>query len=67
MRFLRGIFIAVLIFVATSVAAQNPPIIDMHLHAFAADENGPPPMSICLGDAFPARDAREEQQSSSIY
>jgi uncharacterized protein len=29
-------------------AAQHPPIIDMHLHAHAADANGPPPIALCL-------------------
>jgi predicted TIM-barrel fold metal-dependent hydrolase len=24
------------------------PVIDMHLHAFAADANGPPPMALCV-------------------
>jgi len=24
------------------------PLIDMHLHAFAADANGPPPMALCV-------------------
>lgn len=34
---------------ATPVVAQRAaPIIDMHLHAFAADANGPPPISLCL-------------------
>ena len=29
-------------------AAQRLPIIDMHLHAYAADENGPPPLGLCV-------------------
>src|SRR5689334_24857192 len=32
----------------------------MHLHAFAADDNGPPPMAICPGEPFPTRDAKED-------
>ena len=48
------------VFIAASAAAQTPPIIDMHLHADPADTNGPPPMAICPGEAFPTRDAREE-------
>jgi predicted TIM-barrel fold metal-dependent hydrolase len=26
---------------------SSAPIIDMHLHAYAADENGPPPLGLC--------------------
>lgn len=51
---------ALLLVFAATAAAQTPPIIDMHLHADAADENGPPPMAICPGEAFPTRDAKEE-------
>lgn len=29
-------------------AQQRLPIIDMHLHAMAADDNGPPPLAICV-------------------
>lgn len=29
-------------------AQQESPIIDMHLHALAADDNGPPPLAICV-------------------
>lgn len=29
-------------------AQERPPIIDMHLHATTADDNGPPPMAICV-------------------
>jgi hypothetical protein len=32
----------------TSWAQQRLPIIDMHLHAYAADENGPPPLGLCI-------------------
>lgn len=34
------------------------PIIDMHLHAYAADANGPPPLAICvpLVTQFPPQD-----------
>ncbi len=56
---MRAAFLVAL-FVATAAVAQTPPIIDMHLHADMADSNGPPPMAMCLGDAFPPRDAREE-------
>ena len=29
-------------------ALQRLPIIDMHLHAYPADENGPPPLGLCI-------------------
>ncbi len=34
-----------------SAADSPPPIIDMHLHANRADENGPPPTAVCPGIA----------------
>jgi predicted TIM-barrel fold metal-dependent hydrolase len=35
--------------VATAASAQRPlPVIDVHLHASAADENGPPPLAVCV-------------------
>jgi uncharacterized protein len=42
----------------TSLSAQERlPIIDMHLHALAADTHGPPPLAICTPvDAFPVWD-----------
>ena len=30
-----------------STAQERPPILDMHLHAYRADQMGPPPMAIC--------------------
>ncbi|HEX6250002.1 MAG TPA: amidohydrolase family protein [Gemmatimonadaceae bacterium] len=43
-----------------ATAQQRLPIIDMHLHALAADQQGPPPLAICtpLG-TFPAWDQRK--------
>lgn len=32
---------------APAAARGRPPIIDMHLHAMAANEQGPPPMAMC--------------------
>lgn len=47
---------------ATPVSAQTPapqPILDVHLHAFAADSNGPPPIYICAPyDRWPAWDPK---------
>lgn len=45
---------------ASTIADQrevSPPIIDMHLHALTAAENGPPPVGICApGVEFPTYD-----------
>jgi predicted TIM-barrel fold metal-dependent hydrolase len=30
----------------------RPPVIDMHLHASAANEQGPPPLAVCTGGAL---------------
>jgi predicted TIM-barrel fold metal-dependent hydrolase len=38
---------AVLIAPAASSQRQPDPIIDMHMHALAADEQGPPPLGMC--------------------
>lgn len=39
------------------------PIIDMHLHALHADDQGPPPVAICAPYVtFPTRDARWDAQ-----
>ena len=40
-------------------AQQRLPVIDMHLHASAAHENGPPPLALCVPvPAYPVRDPR---------
>jgi uncharacterized protein len=47
------LFLAVL----PAPAQPRPPIIDMHLHALAADQQGPPPVGICTPiEAFPTWD-----------
>jgi predicted TIM-barrel fold metal-dependent hydrolase len=45
---------------ALALAAPRPaPILDMHLHALHADDQGPPPVAICAPyGAIPARDPR---------
>ena len=44
---------------AVAAAAAPPPIIDMHLHALGANDQGPPPVAICAPyDPFPDRDTR---------
>ncbi len=46
-------------------AASPPPIIDMHLHALHADDQGPPPVVACAPyDEMPVRDARLDAQAS---
>jgi hypothetical protein len=49
-----------LLVAAPAVAQERLPIIDMHLHALAADANGPPPLALCVPvPAYPARDTRQ--------
>jgi uncharacterized protein len=39
---------------------QPPPVIDMHLHAWPADAQGPPPLALCPGQLqIPAWDQRQ--------
>ena len=37
-------------------AADRPPVIDMHMHALAADAQGPPPMAMCTPMKLPVWD-----------
>ncbi len=47
MRIMTAVFM--LLVVAIPASAQTPlPVIDMHPHASAADENGPPPLALCV-------------------
>ena len=56
MRVIASLVILVL-FAAPSQAQERLPVIDMHLHAYAADAQGPPPVAICTPiDTFPAWD-----------
>jgi uncharacterized protein len=50
-----GTLAAVCVAALASSAAQTvpPPVIDMHVHAPRADSQGPPPLGLCPGDAFP--------------
>jgi uncharacterized protein len=56
---------AALLLFSAPTAAQRPPIIDMHLHALAADEQGPPPLGMCTPlrgfDAWDQRRPYQEQ------
>ena len=51
---------AALIAIGGSAQAARPlPVIDVHMHALAADEQGPPPMGMCTPfEEFPAWDQR---------
>jgi len=58
---MRGLGLGVAIFVASSAYGQVPePVIDVHMHALAADEQGPPPMGMCTPfEEFPVWDQRK--------
>lgn len=40
--------LSILLFTTTVYAQKDLPIIDMHLHAYTADGNGPPPLGLCV-------------------
>jgi predicted TIM-barrel fold metal-dependent hydrolase len=46
MRALLAVLLGML-WVPVTTAQERPPIIDMHLHALAADSQGPPPLAMC--------------------
>lgn len=58
---MRSLLLAALLVLCTPSDARPLPVIDMHLHAFAAGDNGPPPVAVCtpMGE-FSAWDQREE-------
>ena len=53
-----GAILAALLLLPVEAVAQTPaPVLDMHLHALAADDQGPPPLAMCTPIAeFPAWD-----------
>lgn len=52
-------FVALLALLPSSPQTQRAPIIDMHMHALAADDQGPPPLAMCAPfPAYPAWDPR---------
>lgn len=57
----RVILSMLLMLLADPASAEGQlPIIDMHLHAIAADGQGPPPVAVCTPiDPFPVWDPRE--------
>ena len=60
MNFRLSLMTLALLLLTTLAAAQQPaPIIDMHLHAYPADAQGPPPVVVCAPyDTMPSRDPR---------
>jgi uncharacterized protein len=51
--------VACLALLQPAQAQQRPlPVIDMHLHANAADAQGPPPLAVCVGGPWPVWDQR---------
>ena len=49
--------LSIVCFAAAVTAQDRLPILDMHLHALAADQQGPPPLAMCTPiPAFPAWD-----------
>lgn len=53
------VFVMLVLFPAAARAQERLPIIDMHLHAMAADDQGPPPVAICT--PFPQFEAWDQQ------
>lgn len=60
MTLIRRFGLAFSLLLLTSITACTPkrlPILDMHLHAMAADSQGPPPLGLCAPfEEFPAWD-----------
>ena len=51
--------LAALLVVSPAAAAPPPPVIDMHMHAMGAADEGPPPMGMCTPiEPFPVWDQR---------
>jgi predicted TIM-barrel fold metal-dependent hydrolase len=56
--------IATLLFLTGTAFATPPAIIDMHLHAYPADAQGPPPVVVCAPyDQMPVRDPSWDAQT----
>lgn len=53
-----GFYVALtlLLGLAAPLAHARPPILDMHLHALAADQQGPPPLALCSPITMPVWD-----------
>jgi len=59
---MRVLVATLLVFTGGIGCTERPPlpIIDMHLHAQAADFNGPPPMAVCTPFPSWTRDAKDD-------
>lgn len=56
---MRRVPVILLLLAIRAHAQESAPIIDMHLHAFRSDAQGPPPLGLCAPpDGYPALDAR---------
>ncbi len=57
---MKAIVPVILVLSLDIVGAQSrPPILDMHMHALAADDQGPPPVPMCVpSPEYPAWDPR---------
>lgn len=44
---MKSVSLLLILGAACAQAQQRPPVIDMHMHAWAADANGPPPLAMC--------------------
>ncbi|WP_408591254.1 amidohydrolase family protein [Novosphingobium sp.] len=51
-----AVALAVAVLLLSPSSWARPAILDMHLHALAADEQGPPPLSLCSPIAMPTWD-----------
>lgn len=45
---MRLLLLVILLTLVAPLQARPLPVIDMHLHASVADENGPPPLGLCV-------------------
>jgi hypothetical protein len=52
-RWLAALAAAALAPAAPVAQTARPPIIDMHMHAMRADDQGPPPLGVCQGNVLP--------------
>lgn len=58
---MKALLLTTLLFLTAPASAAPAPVIDMHMHAFTADAQGPPPMAMCTPfDEFPVWDQRKD-------
>lgn len=63
---MRNATLFFLVICSTSLAEVPAPIIDMHLHALAYDQQGPPPLAMCTPMQMPVWDPAEPYASGFI-